>query len=316
MPSQPLTLQNYTPIHLDKLAAFLERYRQACPDAKLTSAEVYTYHPALENGQNVFCVFDDHGQIRGFAPLFPAPVGDDAPPGEPHHIWMVLLADPGYEAAVQARELLLGPVLERAHILAALLPPKRPTRLACDLMISQQTDIIFLERNSFERYDGTYVMQRSCVDPIPDIPLPTELSLKHWKLTSVPEQEQYIRAYNQAFPTYPRTLEALKFFLNSPSWSDGTAIAAFDPRGELVASILVYPREQGFGITDDVFVLPAWRGRDIAKALIAEGLRYLRDHDFTQVILEVLQRNLPAVSVYRSMGYKMINEEVFLGRFL
>jgi ribosomal protein S18 acetylase RimI-like enzyme len=33
-------------------------------------------------------------------------------------------------------------------------------------------------------------------------------------------------------------------------------------------------------------------------------------------MLEVKQQNLPAVSVYRAMGFKIINQEVFLGRFL
>jgi GNAT superfamily N-acetyltransferase len=310
-------IQNHNPDYLEKLAAFIERYLKACPDAKLLSAGFYTYHPAAMNGLNVFLALDAEGQVRGFAPLFPAPVTEESAPTDPHHIWMILLADPEAGDGPQIRKLLLEQVLQRASSLAAGFPSFRRTRLASDMIVSQRADIAFLEQNGFEHYDGMYVMQRSSADPVPEESLPVGLALRHWKLESEAEQQQYLRAFNTAFPGNPKTLEALKFLLDSPMWSSGTAMAAFDVQGELVASILVYPGEsRSYGITDDVFVLPAWRGRGIAKALIARGLHYLHEHGFAQVTLEVKQQNLPAVSVYRAMGYKIINQEVFLGRFL
>jgi hypothetical protein len=36
-------LQNHSPAQLDNLAAFIERYLKAYPDAKLLSAGFYTY---------------------------------------------------------------------------------------------------------------------------------------------------------------------------------------------------------------------------------------------------------------------------------
>jgi ribosomal protein S18 acetylase RimI-like enzyme len=86
---------------------------------------------------------------------------------------------------------------------------------------------------------------------------------------------------------------------------------------ELIASILTYPTQDGkAAYTDDVFVLPAWRGRGIAKMLIAEGLQYAHAQGFRGIRLEVKQSNAPAIAVYRSMGYEIVNEEVFLGRWL
>ena len=32
------------------------------------------------------------------------------------------------------------------------------------------------------------------------------------------------------------------------------------------------------GYTEDIFVRPAWRGKGIARAAIAEGMRYLQEH--------------------------------------
>jgi ribosomal protein S18 acetylase RimI-like enzyme len=63
-------------------------------------------------------------------------------------------------------------------------------------------------------------------------------------------------------------------------------------------------------------VLPAWRGRNIARFLIGEGLKYFQECGIHDMRLEVKQSNSPAVRVYTSMGYEVINEEIFLGRFL
>ena len=263
------TIQNHNPGQLDNLAAFFERYLKAYPDAKLQSAGLYTYHPAVENGMNAFLALDPQGQVCGFAPLFPAPVTEESNPDDPHHIWTILLADPEAGDGQQIRELLLEKVMERASRIAAGFPSFPRTRLASDMMASQVADIDFLKQHGFEHYEGMYVMQRATADPAPAQALPAELTLRLWKLTSGAQQQQYLRAFNQAFPGNPKSLDSLKFLLDSPMWQSGTAVAAFDAQDELVASILVYPDEnRSYGITDDVFVLPAWRGRGIARALI------------------------------------------------
>ena len=82
-------------------------------------------------------------------------------------------------------------------------------------------------------------------------------------------------------------------------------------------SILAYwDQQKGCGIMDDVMVLSAWRGRNIAKALIGEGLRYFHAQGVAEVVLEVLAGNSPAVAVYEAIGYTITNQEVMLGRFV
>jgi ribosomal protein S18 acetylase RimI-like enzyme len=97
----------------------------------------------------------------------------------------------------------------------------------------------------------------------------------------------------------------------------GTAVAAFDPQGQLVGSVLAYPdEEKRWGVVDDVFVLPEWRRRGIARRLVGEGIRYLREQGMQEVRLDVVQTNGPAISLYRSMGYVTIDEEVMLGMYI
>jgi ribosomal protein S18 acetylase RimI-like enzyme len=309
-------IRNYQASEIENLARFFERYRGAFPDAKLAPPEYYTYHPTLAGGQNVFCALDHQEHIVGFAPVFPAPATEESEPEEPHHVWTIVLADPGAPDAGQARTLLLERVIQRAKAIKASFTPRR-VKLAADMAASQRPDIEHLLENGFERYEGMHVMSRKTQDPIPNVSIPQEITVRRSKMATEEEQKVYIRAYNSCFFELPKTLEALRFSLNSPAWAAGTAVAAFDPQGQLAGSVLAYPGEEaGWGVVDDVFVLPEWRRRGIAKRLVGEGIRYLREQGLEEVRLDVVQTNEPAISLYRSMGYVTINEEVMLGLYM
>jgi hypothetical protein len=128
------TIQNHNPSQVDNLGALIERYLNTYPDTKLQSAEFYTYHPAVENGLNVFLALDPKGQVRGFAPLFPAPVNEQSAPADPHQIWTILLADPEAGNGLQIREILLEKVMERASGIAAGFPSFHRTRMGYNII--------------------------------------------------------------------------------------------------------------------------------------------------------------------------------------
>jgi len=314
-----MTTRNYTVNDLPLLAEFFSRYQAAIPDAKLAPPELYTYHPGADNGANVFCAMDDSGTMCGFAPVFPAPCDDATPLTEPHHLWTVILADPGLEAdaATQIRAALLERVVARARTLADGFPPGHAVRLASDLMASQRPEIDFLLGQGFELYETVHIMRCDLTEPLLDSPQPTGVTIRRWRMETESEQDAYLAAYNRCLPANAKDRAALQFFMQSSGWAKGTAIAAFDAAGNLVASILASPHEEGgFGMTDDVFVLPEWRGRGLAKYLVNAGLAYLREIGLSQAILEVLANNAPAVHVYQATGHKIINQEVLLGKWL
>jgi ribosomal protein S18 acetylase RimI-like enzyme len=308
-------VRTYQARDIEKLARFFERYRGAFPDAKLAPPEYYTYHPTLAGGQNVFCVLDHQERIVGFAPVFPAPATEESEPEEPHHIWTIVLADPGAPDAGQARTLLLERVIERAGAIKASFTPRR-VKLAADMAASQRPDIAHLLENGFECYEGMHVMSRKTKDPVPDISIPQEITVRFWEMTLEEDRMSYVRAFNSCFSECPKTIEGLGFILDSPMWA-GTVVAAFAPGNQLAGSVLAYPNEEaGWGVVDDVFVLPEWRRRGIARRLVGEGIRCLREQGVEEVRLDVVQSNEPAILLYRSMGYVTINEEVMLGLYI
>jgi len=314
----PITIRNHTANDLPQLAAFIKRYLAAIPDAKLIAPEVYTYHPALEEGQNVFSAWDERGEtMLGFAPAFPVPATDAETEGEPHPIWAIVVADPAHAGGDTIREALLGRVLERAQALLERFPAPRRVRLASDLIVSQKADIDFLLSKGFAHYESMYVMGRDLTAPLLDRPLPQDVTVRQWKMETEAEQDAYLAAFNRCFPSNPKDRAALQFFMQSPMWRVGTAIAAFDEEGALVASVLSYwDPDDRTGITDDVFVVPEWRGHGIAKHLVNAGLAYQREHGLEHARLEVRASNPPAVSVYKATGHTIVNEEWLLGKYI
>lgn len=312
-----IIIKNHTANDLPQLAAFIARYLAAIPDAKLVAPEVYTYHPAAEEGRNVFSAWDETGTLVGFAPLFPAPATDAEAASEPHHIWTVVVADPARADGDTIREALLARVLERGRVLAERFPAPRRVRLACDYIVNQKADIDFLLGQGFARYESVYVMARDLTAPLLDAPLPPGVTVRRWKMETEAEQDQYLAAFNRCFPGNPKDRAGLQFFMQSPMWRVGTAISAFDGDGALVASVLSYwdPDDQ-IGVTDDVFVLPAWRGRGLARYLVNAGLAYQREHGLARAALEVRASNPPALRVYQATGHVIVNEEWLLGRYL
>jgi ribosomal protein S18 acetylase RimI-like enzyme len=316
MSMQNLTLQNYRSRDLAKLAEFFKTYLKKYPDAKLSRPEFYTYHPALEEGENVFCVLDSGQQIIGFAPLFPVVTTDGNAVTGPHDIWTIILASPDLETAEEVRELLFHSVVERVNRLKAVYALSR-VRLAADLMVSQKADIEYLLQKGFKPFEQVYVMSRDTCQTSPTISVPIEITFRQSNLVSEEEQTAYLEVFNACFPENPKTVDELQVLLHSPLWDKGRVITAYSSSNELVGSILVYWDEQkGYGVTDDVMVLPNWRGQNIAKNLIGEGLRYFRAQGIPEVWLEVKVSNVPAVSVYTSMGYSVINQESMLGKFI
>lgn len=77
-------------------------------------------------------------------------------------------------------------------------------------------------------------------------------------------------------------------------------------RGRIVAvaeQTLAAP-EDGLAVVQGVLVDPEWRGRGLAGAVTASLTRRLFEAGFRDVVLDVRERNLPALAAYRRIGYR------------
>lgn len=80
-----------------------------------------------------------------------------------------------------------------------------------------------------------------------------------------------------------------------------------------VSEVLVGYIAPGGGYIDDLAVLPAWQGRQIAKGLICKAAEMLSNQGIERIHLHVRAINYPAISLYREGCGFTVSENVFPG---
>jgi ribosomal protein S18 acetylase RimI-like enzyme len=290
------------------------RVQTACaevyPGTPVIPGEVYL-SPGFEGGRNVFCAFDKAGRLVGYAPVFPVLVPDGV--NTPHTIWAEIRVDPRIEEPLAVKDWLWEAVIGRAREIAAA-APAHPSRLVLKHLPAETASIAYVLSRGCEHTESIYQMARALSEPIPAGPALPGLDLRRWRMESVAEQQAYVQAHNEAFPEAPMALGDWQHFMKSPQWATGTSITAFDG-AEAVGSVTVYwdeaknrSQEQTVGFTEHIFVRLAWRKRGIARRLILDGLRYLKEHGLDEAHLEVLAQNRQALRLYEDLSYCVTHE--------
>jgi len=120
------------------------------------------------------------------------------------------------------------------------------------------------------------------------------------------------KAFNLAFADYEMQLnsEQLQSMLNRRGINPELSFAAFD--GDEIVSFTF----NGIGTFNNILTaydtgtgtLPAYRGQGLATKIFEYSIPFLRENGIRQYLLEVLQHNTSAVSVYRKLGFEVSRE--------
>lgn len=314
-----LNFRPFTAADISGLMALQLRYAAAYPGALIVPGEAYL-GPGFQGGANVLCCTSDQGQLLGYAVVFAyLAQGADS---EPHTVWAEVRADPSLADPYAVKSLLFDHALARARVLTQD-TPGHPVDLAFQYFTSETPSIDFVIGKGCVHTENVYQMARDLAQPLTPCAPPAGITLQAWRMESEAEQQHYLQARNAAFPAAPKSLGDWQYFTHSPLWAVGTTLAAFveDYAGEsraareLVGSVLVYwdeaehrhaPRKMAY--TETIFVLPPWRGRGIARALVTTALAYLQVQGMAEARLEVRAQNEDALRLYRGLGYTIVNE--------
>ena len=302
-------IRKFTPQDIPQVTALQQAYQRVHPDATVVPGEVYL-SPGFEEGENIFCAFDEDGCLQGYAPLFPVLTDD---PRLPHTVWAEVKANPALEAAESVKQLLFERVVQRAREISGA-PAGRQARLTFQYFPSETASIEFVTGRGCVYTESVFRMMCDLSEELTGAPPPEQIEVRQWRMESEAEQRAYLQARNEAFPEAPTTLADWQAFLGSASWQDGTSMTAFDGQ-EVVGSVIAYWDEalsqqigQKFGFTEYIFVRPGWRKRGIAAYLIYQGLVYLKERGRESAILEVKASNRNALELYERLGYRVVEE--------
>lgn len=124
--------------------------------------------------------------------------------------------------------------------------------------------------------------------------------------------ETIFKAFNQAFANYEVQLdfEQLKAMWKRRGFQPEFSFAAFEER-EIVAFTL-----NGIGLYNGTRTaydtgtgtLEEYRGQGLATKIFEYSIPFLKKRGIQQYLLEVLQHNAKAVSVYRALGFETVRE--------
>lgn len=310
-------IRHYETSDAGPIAGLQGDYGRAFPGATVQDADYIRGlygHPAFAGGRNIFCAYDAAERLLGYAFIFVK-----APAGTGRDLYVEVKARPDLPNAGEVRDRLFDAILARAQETARA-EPQWSARLQAVCFAFETDAIRHYQAKGLAHYESGYMMGRSLAEPVPDLPAPAGVEVRAWRMESEAEQLRYLAAHNAALQDYPWDLGMLRYFMGSPMWAVGTSFTAF-AGDEIAGSLLAYWNEgenqrsgQLVGSTEEIFVLPPWRGRGIARCLIARGLRFLREQGLAEARLEMASTNAAALALYRSMGYRVLHEQLFLAK--
>lgn len=119
-------------------------------------------------------------------------------------------------------------------------------------------------------------------------------------------------AFNEAFNDYELQLskDELLTMLNRRGFVPGLSFGAFDGEKLVAFTFNGIGKYNGVKTAYDTGTgtVKDYRGKGLATAIFEHSIPFLKEAGITQYLLEVLQHNIKAVSVYKNLGFKVSRE--------
>ncbi len=168
-----------------------------------------------------------------------------------------------------------------------------------------------IESKGFKPHTYSFHMLRPSLDDIPDFPLPTGIEIRPILKDRLRDLwDADAEASRDGFEPIEWPEELYQQWLNEPMFKPELYIVAWD--GDRIAGAVQnhiddeenseYRRKRGY--TENIHVGRQWRGKGLAKGMLAISFRLLRDMGMTEAALNVDAENpTGALRLYESMGF-------------
>ncbi|WP_042150184.1 GNAT family N-acetyltransferase [Paucisalibacillus sp. EB02] len=277
-------------------------YQKVTKDRKV----VFWWIGPEENWKNVICAFENGEMVgKGQVEIINS-IPDGHPKGSKHSIYLNLKTLPDRELDFELLNRLFQVLYDRALELKQHLSANYQTNFCVgNFGTEANNNRFFVDEKGFKPFETLYTMERDLQQPIEPIALSHPiLKSEFWKMDSLEEEKQYLEAECEIWPDSALGLKRLREYKSNPSW---TAIPVWE-NGSIIACAMAW-QEDEMGVVEDVFVKVAWRKQGIAKFLLTTALTYLKDVGLNKAKLMVDTENEKALSVYKSVGFEVMEDE-------
>lgn len=206
---------------------------------------------------------------------------------------------------------------EKCREMAATMPAKTDKRFRVWKKKKAVETIRFFQKNGYQVERYFFSMQRPIDLPLGEHPLPAGLEIRpvdpsQYRAIWDADQEAFRDHWGYTEPTEEMYEAWQKDRLFQPQfWKvawEGDQVCGMVHNFYDSVENETYNRKRGY--TEDISVRRPWRGKGVAKALIAESIRMFREMGMDHTYLGVDSQNYSgALKLYLSMGYAVDEEQ-------
>lgn len=247
--------------------------------------------------ENAFCAYEGD-TLLGFGTLSKTGSWYTSETRDPlRRLMLSLRTAPDLEDPDEVRGLLLDALILRVKQIAAEFPDRR---VAISAFVEE--DDGYLIQQLLERGFGMDTLIPVLGVDLEE-PLASPAPPPEFRIASYDYESQGVAAYVEAdYLASDHQVDSpneVAFRLHGPGFE---TFAAFDG-SRLVGACSVWEIGEGRAATENIFVLPEYRGRGIARALVLTALRELQSRGLDLATLTVEGTNREALGLYVSLGY-------------
>lgn len=254
---------------------------------------------------NIFCAVNSENEILGAADLEPhiswTPIDKECQNTDYiYRLGVNIRINPAYTADKSLRSCLMDALLTRAEEIKNDYPGKK-IRVIKYISSDNNDEMDFFLSKGFVAYRTSLVMKRDLTEEIKQCPCGSDFRIVNWKLESDEELRCYVETDAKCSNGAAWNFDTVSWMRYAPEWA---TFAAFSG-DKFLGGVMTYLITEERSATENIFVLPEWRRKGVAKAFITEALKHLKEKGKTMATLCADGDNKPAINLYKSLGYRM-----------
>jgi len=260
-------------------------------------------NPLLNGRKNIFLAVDN-GRLAGFLRFL---TRQNFSTDHFHHVWLDIIMDEGADNGLMS--LLYETALPSIVDTTSKFFPAAGTKICVRSTDSESEKKDFFSNRGFTHWIDFEYMERDLKREISSHPFPSGLTMSKLKPRKPPEILKYLLAEQSCFPDSPLEYKYLHYFFSRPEWkNEGLILASLDPKGNIAGSVMLYPdnTDSSKFHTEEVFVVKKWRKKGLARALLAESLKYLKKKGKDRAFLSVTSDRASAKRLYEEAGFRFL----------
>ncbi|WP_292597435.1 GNAT family N-acetyltransferase [Mesotoga sp. UBA6090] len=260
-------------------------------------------NPLLNGRKNIFLAVDN-GRVVGFLRFL---TRQNFSTAHFHHIWLDITVDEGADNNLMS--LLYETALPSIVDTTSNFFPAAGTKICVRIADSESEKKDFFSNKGFAHWIDFEYMERDLKREISSHPFPSGLIISQMKPRKSPEILKYLLAEQSCFPDSPLEYKYLHYFFSRPEWkNEGLILASLDLKRNIAGSVMLYPdnTDNSKFHTEEIFVVERWRNKGLARALLAESLKYLKKKGKDRAFLSVTSDRTSAKRLYEEAGFRFL----------